>query len=640
MKLIILAGLLAGLGASPARAQQESEAVYGGEIRYVDLQIRRSRGMVQEYDGKLYRYAHGDVFVSNQGSGGLFDISLRDIGSGEENGHIYFDRGAWFKGALKLDRMSHRQPMTDFVTVINGANVKIPDSLTENKIAADKNMLYKRTEHEVNLGFYDPKNSSRWLTLDHWYVLKRGDMPTGYYTGGRLRFKNGNIDNETSEVTVGLGRELGERGAASLDLVRLDFKDNAFVERFGNGTTAIRPQYPNVDVNSAELRWRFDPSKAVALTGAVTGRSRHNQFNLYRTNSGVAAFNAAYVPGKTGSLVARLYARYVEVDENPGYRNVLQATRAQSAHIDKLTARGELTGLYRPIAPLQLKAGYKMELTRRRDAPSTGYARAFYTDGTIVDTNQHNNSVANDVVEHVFTAGMKAELPLGAQLDGDYKRLQANRAAFVNSPTQADQADAMLLVPLFGRVDWTLIAGWLSERNAVQLTQYHHARNSYRTGLDWEASEGVFLGADGSYDVDRYNTEGWFGQSGGGSVAATGLEHVGGMFNRQTNTTTGLHGRVNLPAGFTVKGSGSYTWATVHTPLNYSPRTDPGFFLGDITPGDVRIIRSSVGLEYTPPSYKHLTARATYRHDEWADRYDPNNDGRAGYAEVGVSAKF
>ena len=637
MNTVFFALLLAVL---PAAAVENAGPSYGGEIRWVDLQIRRSRGQVQEYDGKLYQYGHGDVFVSNQGEKGLFDISFKEIGSGEENGHVYADQGAWFRGALKLDRLSHRQNMTDFITVINGANVKIPIALTENKMAADKNVLYKRTEHEVNLGFYDPKNSARWLTLDHWYVLKRGDSPSGYYTGGLLRFKNGSVDNETNEVTVGLGRELGSRGAMSLDLVRRDFKDNAFVERFGNGTTAIRPQLPNTELNAAELRWRFDPSKAVALTGAITGRSRHNLFNLYTTNAGVAAFNAAYNPGKTASVVARLYMRYVEVDENPGYRNVLQAARAQLAQFDKLLARAELTGSYRPVESLQVKTGYKLEMIHRRDAPSTEYSRAFYTDGTTVDTGQHNNSVAADEVKHVLSAGVKAKLPLDVELDGDYRRLQANRAAFVNTPTQADEAGAMALVPLPGGVDWTLVAGWLSERNAVQLTQYHHARNSYRTGLDWEASEGVFLGADGSYDVDRYNTEGWFGQTGGGSAAATGLEHIGGMFNRQTNTTTGLHGRVNLPAGFTVKGSGSYTWATVHTPLNFSPRTDPGFYLGDITPGDVRIIRSSVGLEYTPPAYKHLTARASYRHDEWADRYDPNNDGRAGYAEVGVSAKF
>jgi hypothetical protein len=182
---------------------------------------------------------------------------------------------------------------------------------------------------------------------------------------------------------------------------------------------------------------------------------------------------------------------------------------------------------------------------------------------------------------------------------------------------------------------------YLSERNSIQLTANHLTRNAYRTGLDWEAQNKVFIGADASYETSRRTTNGWFGASGGNAnPALSGFEHVAGMYNRQNNTTTGIHARVNLPKGFVVKANGSYTWSTVATPLNIQPKTDPGNYLGDITPGNVRIARGGAALEFTPAKYKNLTARASYRVDDWVDKYDSNNSGRASVTQIGVAAKF
>ena len=280
-------------------------------------------------------------------------------------------------------------------------------------------------------------------------------------------------------------------------------------------------------------------------------------------------------------------------------------------------------------------------MTHRRDAPQELFGAAGYSDGTFVISGQHVNNVAGEDTKHIGTLGMKAELPLGVTADADYKRLHANRAAFVNTPTQGEEANFGVNVPLPGRVQMYALAQYLRERNGVQMTQNHLTRNAYRAGLDWEAEGKVFVGTDVSYEVSRRTTEGWFGAVGGNvNPALSGFEHVAGMYNRQVNRTTGLHGRVNLPRGFTVKTSGSYTWAQVTTPLEMRPRTDPGFALSDITPGDVRIARGSVGLEYRPARYKQLTARASYRMDHWVDKFDPANNGRASYTQVGVSATF
>src|SRR3989344_7094581 len=85
IRLMTAALLLTTLGA-PVRAQEAAPGTYsaGATARYVDLDFKGSRGLVQEYNGKLYYIGQGDVEVSNQGSRGLFDLRVDDIGSGED----------------------------------------------------------------------------------------------------------------------------------------------------------------------------------------------------------------------------------------------------------------------------------------------------------------------------------------------------------------------------------------------------------------------------------------------------------------------------------------------------------------------------------------------------------------------------
>lgn len=643
MNTLIAAALLTGLCAAPVRAQETGSASYGGEVRFVDLDTKGSRGQVQEYNGKLYAGGEGDLWFSNQGAKGLIDLDFNEIGSTEENGTVHVDVGDWLKASARLNRMIHRQNMTDFGIIVNGQFVKIPSNLSQQHFADDQNMLYRRNETEFSLGLFDPGNTARWLTAQYWGVYKKGTAPSGYYTGGVLHFAEANVDNQTDEVTLGVGSPVAERGAMAVDVVRRDFKDMAAVIKFGNATSAVRPPLPNTQMTAAEMRFRYDASKKLAFTGALTGRERENLFNLYKTNAAVAAFNAAYRVSDRLSLTARLYGRMVQVDENKSFVNVISNNPPANTHqIDKSSARGDFSLSYRPVDPVLLKAGYKITATHRRDAPSEIFGPAVYSDGTIVYNEQHANSVANDDVKHLISFGAKADLPFGVSAEADYKRLQANRAAFVNMPTRGDEVNLAVNIPLPRRVDAYLLAQYVNERNAIEYTQYHMTRNAYRAGVDWETLNKVFVGADASYETTRRTSNGWFGSSDNSTLTPnqSGYEHVGGMYNRQNNTTAGLHARVNLPKGFVVKANGSYTWSAVATPLDMQPRTDPGSSLGDITPGDVRIARGAASVEFTPARYKNLTARATYRVHDWVDKYDTDNSGRATYTELGVSAKF
>lgn len=644
MRTHIASGLILLCLAPFARAEEASDAAYGAEVRFVDLDTRGSKGQVMEYDGKLYRGAHGDAWVSNQGSAWLVDMDFKDIGSGEESASVRLDYKSRLKMRALYERMTHRQNMTDFGIIINGIFHTIPRNLSLTLFTHDLDMQYKRAVTEIGIDwFYDPERYARWISFQYWSALKRGTTPNGYYTGGILYFREANVDNETHEFALGMGRELGDKGAMNLDVVQRSFKDTSQIIRFGNATSAVRPHMPTLHMTAAELRWRFNPNRDLAMTGALTGRERLNADSLYKLRAAVAAFNASYRATEKLSLTSRLYWRYVEIDENIGFRNFVNNNPpANTSQFDKLTAKGDFAASYRVLEKLLVKAGYKVELNHRRDAPAEQWnTHAYYADGTHVMAGSQANSVAGEDVKHIGIVGAKAELPLGIEADAEYQRLSANRAAFVNQPTQADTASGELNIPLPAKLSLYLNTQYLRERNGVQHTQFHHTRNSYRAGLDWEAAAKAFFGADFSYEISRYNTEGWFGATGGNPTPAlSGFEHVPGMYNRQANTTAGLHGRFNLPKGLVLRSNGSYTWSTVATPLRIMPKTDPGLTLGDITPGEVRIARGKVELEYTPTRYKHLTARASYRIDDWVDRIDPNNSGRASYTQVGVSAKF
>jgi len=642
---IMTAALLVGLTALPVHAQ----ATYGVGARYVDLDTQGSRGQVQEYDGKLYYVGHGDVSVSNQGAKGLFDIEINDIGSTEENGSAFIDAGG-FKSSLTFDRISHRQNVRNYVLMINGFSAIAPNGSGTGKVLRpgfDWNLLVKRTEADLKLGYYDPANSARFLAGQYRTVSKKGD----YGFGVNANFLVGDVNNEAQDIAASVGTNVGEEGAVAIEVLRREFRD--YANHTADGTRAINPILGNTQLTSAEMTFRYNAGKDLAVTGALTGRQRENQFNGYKVNAAVGALNAAYKASEKLALTAKLYSRIVEVDENNGWQSVVKDAGhgnplglGQGNQFDKTTVKGEFVANYQPVEKTHLKAGYKMELTHRRDAEHFVYDEAWYTDGVIIATGAHMNFITMDDVKHIFNIAAKAELPLDIEVEADFKHLRANRPAFVNRPTRSNQASLGVFVPLPAHLHLSLMADYLKEHNSVAVSQYHQTRRGYRAGLDWQHDNKMFFGTDASFEDISYFTEGWFGQSSqikydaAMTIAKSKYMHEGGMKNHTRNTTAGLHSRINLPKGFVVLGNGSYTWSVVQTPVHLDPKTDVGSYVGDLTPGDVRIARGVVGVEYTPERFKDLTAKASYRVDHWVDKIDAANSGRASIASLGASMKF
>ncbi|MFA6093790.1 MAG: hypothetical protein WCU88_09535 [Elusimicrobiota bacterium] len=629
------AGFVLGLFVLSAHAEGDASYSASADARYVDLDARGNRGSVQEYDGKVYSIGQGDVQVGGQGAAGLFDFQLKDIGSTEENGSVCADYKDVFKGSAMLGILHHRQSYQRTGVVANGVWIANPAEVFRVPLNAD--FTVRRTEADVNLAVFAPGNSAKWFSVQYWTAEKFGSMSA---RANRYQVGVANVDNTQQDVTIGLGSNVKDDGAVSVDITHSEFKDAAAVSSITWAASGIiKPLYSPTQANAGDMRFRYDVSKKLAMTGALTARQRENLSTRYKMNAFVGALNAVYKNSDKLSLTAKLYSRVVAIDENAAFRGYAVAAPIGDSHqIDKTTLKGTFELDYRILEKLFLKAGYKAELSHRRDAPTQIYqGMRYFRDGTFVLPGELDNVVAREDVKHIGSMSLQAELPLGIEAEASYKRLQANRPAFVNQPTWQDDANASVIVPLPRDVSLTVMGGYLKERNTMsKFSKYSSSRNTYRAGLDWAATNKIFLGIGGSYENIHYFTEGWFGS---GSATFPGSTfHEGGMNNRQENSVADAGGRINLPLGFTVKGSGSYAWSRMQTPLHFM--TTDNYIMNDYTPSDVRIARGSLTLEYTPSGYKSITARAGYRIDDWVDKTDTNNSGRASIAQLGLEAKF
>lgn len=654
MTRLMMAGMLAVLSALPVRAA-DSAATYeaSAAARYIDLDFRGSRGQVQEYDGKVYNTVHGDVSVSNQGSEGLFDISVKNIGSTEEDASLSVDGKSGLRASGKYQTMHHRLNFLRVGETINGAWVP-KTAIDARSISPGQEVKIRRTEGEFNLAFVNPENAARFLAVQYWAVEKRGSR---YWSssGANIKADNQDVNSIKQDITIALGTNIREATALSVDYIRSQFEDKAEVilAPFGgltgssnNGGLAKRRE-PTQQANAAEFKFRHDVSKDLALTGAFTGRQRENLRTGYKHNSAVAALNAAYKVSKKVSLVAKLYTRIYQVDENLEYfptNGPGDALEHVNTHqFDKNYVRGEFIANFRPVEKVHVKAAYKLENTTRRDAPTQVYSANRYFTDDYFSGPTWNNATARSDVRHTFTVGVKAELPLGIGADAQYKKLITNQAAFVNLPTRQEDINGTLSVELPKDVSLYAMAGFLRERNTEDnFARYSQSKNTYRAGLDWAATSKIFFGADATYETARWYHELYLGSGGATVTAATQYHSSAGTYQR--NAVAGVHGKVVCPKGIVVSGDGTYTRSTVGTPIDYrftgAGAASPYSTVNDFTPSEINIARGTLIVEYTPEKLKNLTARASYSVSDWVDKNDNLNSGRASVAQVGGSYKF
>ncbi len=641
---VALAVLLLGPGALQARAAAD---VMTG-IKYEDLDTSGHANQVMEYNGKTYggsNAVRGDVRVGNQSAAGLFDLYLYDIGSNELDAGFNADHSSGLRLDAKYQTLHHRIGYMRIGEIHSGSWLpKTAINLLDDPAA---NLMIRRTESEFGAAYVNPSNSARWLRAEYWAAEKYGSMSWGLTGNPNILRTRVDVNNIKQDFTLGAGTNIKDDSAVSVDLVHTEFRDLAskLTSPVDGGTGSnnnggfIKYPSPNLTMNGTEMKFRSDLTKKVAVTGAFSGNQRVNERTNFKQNTVVGALNAAYAATKKLAFTGKLYLRAFEVVENayvpePGRGDAV--IRTNTSQMDKTALRGEFIVNYRPVEPVRLKGSYKIEVTNRRDAPAQFYSPdRFYVDGYFVQ-GAANNEVARNDTKHTFNATAKADLPLGMGLEAGYTKMQANVPAFINMPNKQDDVTGEWTVPLPSNLTLSFLGGYLREKNTRHdFEHYSRTKNTYRAGLDWAATNKVFLGADASYETIRSFQEWYFG-NGSNVPSATTSFHTSAL-TQTRNTVWGAHAKVNLPKGVVVMGNGTYTRSTVKTPalLRYTGGT-----LEDYTPTNVNIARGSVAVEYTPEKYKNLTARASYSVSDWVDKFDELNSGRYSVAQLGVSSKF
>ncbi|MEQ1918860.1 MAG: hypothetical protein ABL955_06640 [Elusimicrobiota bacterium] len=659
MTRFIMAGLLAVSCVFPTRALAETPAAGSTAeamvaLRFIDLDFRGNKGQVMEYDGKYYKGVWGDAAVSNQGTEGLFDLSVNGIGSTEETAALNVDTKGGFRADGKFQNIHHRLNFFRVGEIQHG--VWVPKVNIQPRAGAGDDNIMRRTESEINLGFVSPENSARFFNFQYWMVDKLGMRAWSWTGNPNIQTGAVAVNNSKRDITLAGGTNIKEDGAWSVDVLRSEFEDLApkLASLIDGGTGSssnggvIKRADARQQMTGAEFKFREDVTKKLAITGAFTGRQRQNLRTLYDYNAVVGALNAAYRATSKLALTAKLYVRADQVDENLSFFPGLDRTAGASAgsasvnthQMDKNEVRAEFIANFRPVEKLNLKGAYKIEVTNRRDAPSQFYAGNQYYAGGFFVGGAPNNEVAHNDVKHTLTLGAKAELPLGIEADLQAKKMKANRPAFVNMANQSDEANLTVTVPLPKNVSVYVLGGYAAEQNDVHFTNYSEVKNTYRAGLDWTGSDKASFGADYTLESIRYDNELFLGNG----VATPALVGVGTSFHaatetRMINKVYGVHGRVVCPKGFVVTGQGSYTNSTVQTPIFYVFASGADY-TNDYSPSNVNIARGSVAVEYTPEKFKDLTARASYAISDWVDRYDELNSGRSSIAQEGASMKF
>jgi hypothetical protein len=644
-----MTGLLLAAAALPAAAAETGTSYSGGAgARYVDLDHRGSLGQVYEYNGKTYKYAHGDLWLSREGEKGLFDFGVFDIGSAEENGFFQGDYKDSVRLRAKYDSMHHRADLVRTGIIINGAWT--PTShFTVEQLPAGQELLFKRSQTDVSLDVFDPADPAKFLSAEYFMAEKRGQSEA---RGTNVVVGVADVNNTKHEMTLGAGTSIRQNAAAAIEVVRSEFEDKANAVNPLSTGGILRPNYPRQSMTGGAVKFRYQAGKRLALTGALTANDWENLTNQYHRKTVVGSLNAAYRRDAKLTLTARAYLRAFQVDENQEFKALRNGTTpGQGNQLDKTTLRGDLLANYKATDKLRFNAGYRIEYNNRRDAeagPLATAARFWLTPSGVYQAQPGEivTKIAHNDVKHILTVGARAELPLGIYADGSYKRLQATEAALANQFERMDDANLSVTAPLPKDVELTLMAGYLN--GASHMAPFNHAetRNTYRASFDWMLTNRVSFGADASYESIRTVGDDFLGQ---GATTAAGVTPANAgavqwkqeVTHAQRNKVAGARGRFELPKGFVVKGDGYYTWMTVRAPLQWPLVNMPGLTrVDDWSPRDIRVARGGATVEYTPPKYRNLTARASYRVDDWVDKTDSNNSGRASVGELGMSAKF
>lgn len=655
--------------ASAVSSYAQTTAEYS--VRALVVETTDNRNYVQEYDGRHHGGLEADVEISAVGRNTYADFGGYDLNGPNASEYFNMNFGPGVSAKGKFLKLTHRVPVPKTGVIMNGRFVSPIDNNRDlvnylvpvaTDTTGNARISFDRTESEAKLVFQVPNTDDAKLTIGVWQEDEIGQSPARY---------SQNIDQavivdlnrQTRDVSLGIISGIGD-GAFSAEYTHRNFSDSASqtvssVSVQGYLLKVDKPESPSHVMNLYDLRFRNGAGAALPIAGSLSARTRTSGHNKYTSSAYSATAGTSYKPAKNVYLTAKAYGRVVGIYENQSFRDGLGklwgAAGGPSPEIDHSNLAGDLKARYEFSDKLTFRGGYKYENNYRRNAED--YEQEFlydanYNDGTYISSGTQTSAVAVQDTKHTMTVGVEAMLPLDIELGADYRKMVANHAVFEALPTVQDQIDVSLVVPL--PVNLTLMAsgGYLSEKNKKSnLTDSDMHQNSYHAGIEWVGSSKFAAGVDYSYEQASHRSTGYFGQSNSTAGATLGGLAPGFLTNlliepamvyRYENKIYGYHARVIISKELSLTGQGSYTVSHGVIPVNLNTWRGAGtnIVVTDFGPMDIRMASGGFMLKYTPMAYQDVTARLSFRRDQYLDKVVVANSGAVNTASLALSARF
>jgi hypothetical protein len=613
--VIILAGTL------PAQAQGEPAADSAfAEARFVhNTEQGPNQGLVRRWDGKTYDIVEFDLGLRTGWREALLDLDLSGLRSTNEQGSLDFSLGSFLTLKGEIDRLTHREPFMRNGVVTNGRWTPNPGTTFDPGAQLTGKEAVQRDYHQEEIVVSLPQHPAYRLFAGQWEIHHYGSRA---WSLSNKVFRQ-DVFNFTQEYHGGLDADIADKGQTYYEFAVRKFHNAAGSPATEQGV------WPDRNLMTNKVALRYNLSDRLSLAAGALARQRHSQFNGTTQSSYSGHLSAAYRPTKDLSLSARLYGRSLGATHNNVFANGGQATVRP---MDILFLNGDFSLRYSGIRHAVLSASYKPKLTNRKNSGlwTSMYAPATYRDGT---SPPQSNGPAHQDIRHDLQGSIAIQFPQDVELEVGYRHLQANAAAYENTPTLSQSPSATLTVPLPRRLTWTAGFEETTSRNQKgSFTDFRRKVDTFLTGLTWSEAKGrgsagvSYAFEEGTDKIFAY----YYDRTNANAMRAPDAPYEYKNHVLSADAMLRPHRRVRVAANV------SYT-DSQNSALGSQILSDV-FNVQTMNPSDLRILRYGLNARYELA--KNFDARGGFRQESWVDRVDSLNDGRNTVYDLGVSAKF
>ena len=699
MNKLILAGLFA-LGMLPAATARADEPATANETNgWVQPSVlvgsqHGSDKIVREYDVRPFDSRHTVLFSGAVGvhskldlnAPSWFDFDGKGFGQGgEENATFGMGVGDWWSMKGDYGLMGHRIAYTrTFVDVdgTNRPNREIVDgafvhfSTTTQANALNDDPFIRRQTLDIRNTFRLPDWTKTSLFFDFYRDYRYGDREARYQSSWA---SIADVNKRAEDYIFGAQAEPTDKAGVDWEHTYRSFQDFSNMTSTGVVTVStasgrfapvssaainpVRPRGAPYIMNEDEIKFRYTPSAHTAVTAFASANRRNNSENGYLFKGYTGQVAGSYQNGGMG-LTARLYGRATQIDSKTSFynQNSVETFATQQTNIkpsvEKNTLRFELDGRYNVVQSVRVKGGYKFETNRRRNAPSEDFKFAnLVYDGVTINPGDQSNRMAVQDTNHRFNAGLAVTLPLDVDVEGEYKKMLANRAVFESLPDISDEYLGSVVVPLPANLSLFGSADYYTEANRrSNFTREHSTFDDYMASLSWAGNKWVSAGADYSYQNHRSYEDMYWGT---GEIAKLLNQlYRPGLPYTETNHTIGGHARFMLPKDLAFTARGGYTRSMTNIrafiPSSELLASGAGGLAGniannggvprdfgtvfDLSPHEVRITHLSFALDWAIKN--SIFARLAHNVDYYCDLTDDQITGWVNVTNASLSYKF